>query len=45
LPGQYGVEWNQLMAASLIAVIPPLIIFLFLYKYFLRGFTGGALKD
>ncbi|OIJ12271.1 hypothetical protein BKP35_10725 [Anaerobacillus arseniciselenatis] len=42
---QYGVEWNNLMAASIIAIIPPLIIFLFLHKYFLRGFTSGALKE
>lgn len=42
---QYGVEWNNLMAASIMAIIPPLLIFLFLHKYFLRGFTSGALKE
>ncbi|MCT8139291.1 carbohydrate ABC transporter permease [Anaerobacillus sp. CMMVII] len=42
---QYGVEWNNLMAASIIAIIPPFLIFMFLHKYFLRGFTSGALKE
>lgn len=41
---QYGVQWNQLMAASLFAIIPPLLLFLFLQRYFVKGLLAGALK-
>ncbi len=39
---QYYTEWNLLMAASLIAMLPPLLIFFFAQKYFIQGvvFTG-----
>ncbi|RKD25958.1 hypothetical protein BEP19_03265 [Ammoniphilus oxalaticus] len=43
--GQYGVEWNQLMAAAVLAMIPPSLIFLFLHRYFVSGFTSGATKE
>ena len=33
----YGTEWGLLMAGSLIAVIPMLIIFLSAQRYFVRG--------
>jgi multiple sugar transport system permease protein len=29
--------WNLLMAASLVAVLPPLLLFFFAQKYFIRG--------
>jgi glucose/mannose transport system permease protein len=37
---QYGVE----SAAVLIAALPPLLVYLFGGRYFLRGLTHGALK-
>jgi glucose/mannose transport system permease protein len=37
---QYGVE----SAAVLIAALPPLLVYLFGGRYFLRGLTQGALK-
>ena len=39
---QYYTSWNLLMAASLIAMIPVVIIFFFAQRYFIQGivFTG-----
>ena len=38
---QYGIE----SAAVLIAALPPLLVYLFGGRYFLRGLTQGALKS
>ena len=37
-------QWNVRMAGSLITVIPIIIVFLFLQRYYIRGLTAGALK-
>ncbi len=39
---QFYTEWNLLMAASVIAMIPSVVIFFFAQKYFIQGivFTG-----
>lgn len=39
-----GTDWGPLCAASCIVIIPLIIIFLFLQKYFIAGLTGGAVK-
>ncbi len=44
LSGQYKVLWNDLTAASLIASVPLIILFVFLQKYFIKGMTAGAVK-
>jgi len=33
-----------LCAAGMLALIPPIILFLTLQKYFVSGMTGGAVK-
>lgn len=38
------LTWNILIAASLIAMFPVLIVFLFLQKYFVRGMTFTGVK-
>lgn len=38
------VDWGGLMAASVIAVLPVTIIFMFLQKYFLAGLMSGSVK-
>lgn len=43
--GAFFIEWNLMMAASLAAIIPPLVIFFITQKYFLRGVAlTGSLK-
>ena len=43
--GKNGVIWNELMAACLIAILPVLVVFLFLQKYIIEGLTAGAVKE
>jgi len=40
--GEYGTDWNLLMAASLAVMTPPLLLFFFAQRYFIQGvvFTG-----
>ncbi|MEM9082264.1 MAG: carbohydrate ABC transporter permease [Planctomycetota bacterium] len=40
----YGTETPALMAASLMAMIPPIIIFIFLQRYLVKGIQLGAVK-
>jgi ABC-type glycerol-3-phosphate transport system permease component len=42
--GQYIVPYNIFTASMMICIIPVLIMFLWLQKWFLRGVTMGALK-
>lgn len=43
--GSYGqVDWGPLFAAMAIAVIPTLVLYLFLSKFMIRGMTAGAVK-
>jgi glucose/mannose transport system permease protein len=44
LAGSQLVQWNVLMAATLTAALPTLLVYLFLGRYFLRGLMAGALK-
>ncbi|MCI8623023.1 MAG: carbohydrate ABC transporter permease [Provencibacterium sp.] len=42
--GQYSIAWNLLMAGSVISVIPILILYVFLQKYFVEGIAMTGLK-
>ena len=42
--GQNQTLWGLVFAASAIAVIPVLVIFLIFQRYFVQGLTAGALK-
>ena len=44
LHGQYGTDWGMVFAASLIAVIPVIIVFVSLQRYFIGGIVAGAVK-
>lgn len=37
--GQYGVRWELLMAAAVVAMLPVLIVYMFAQKWFIRGIT------
>jgi multiple sugar transport system permease protein len=41
---QYSSEYGLIMAASVVALIPVLIIFLVLQRYFVQGATSTGLK-
>jgi len=42
--GQHGTQWGLVFAASLIALVPILIVFFSLQKYFVGGITAGSVK-
>lgn len=42
--GQYSAEYGLIMAASVVALIPVLIVFLALQKYFVQGIASSGLK-
>jgi ABC-type glycerol-3-phosphate transport system permease component len=42
--GQHGTDWGLVFAASLIAAVPVIIIFVSLQRYFVGGLTAGAFK-
>lgn len=42
--GQYGTEWHLMMAASLLMLIPIVVIFLAGQRFFISGLTVGAVK-
>ena len=44
LQGQYIASWNVLVAGSLLATIPTVIVFIFLQRYFIEGLTMGSGK-
>jgi multiple sugar transport system permease protein len=42
--GEYQVQWNQLMAASVLAIMPVVTLYAFLERYLVAGITAGAVK-
>jgi ABC-type glycerol-3-phosphate transport system permease component len=40
----FGIEWGLLTAASVISVVPVLLLFLSMQRLFVSGLTGGAVK-
>ncbi len=43
--GYTSVKWNEMMAASLVGILPVLVVFLFLQRYIVEGLTAGAVKN
>jgi ABC-type glycerol-3-phosphate transport system permease component len=43
--GQYTTQWDLVMAASVVATLPTLIIFLLLQRQLVSGLTAGAVKN
>jgi multiple sugar transport system permease protein len=42
--GQYQTRWGPLFAGSFVSMLPPLVIFLLLQRYFIAGLTAGSVK-
>lgn len=43
--GPYSAQWNLIMAASVIIIIPLIIIYLALQKYIFSGIVSGAVRE
>jgi len=41
---QFATDWGPLSAAICLVLIPLVVLFLFVQKYFVQGLTGGAVK-
>lgn len=42
--GNNAVQWGLVFAASVIAVVPVIVVFLVFQRYFVQGLTSGAIK-
>jgi raffinose/stachyose/melibiose transport system permease protein len=42
--GQFSTNWGLLFTGLSIAILPMLILYIFMSKYFIRGMTAGAIK-
>jgi multiple sugar transport system permease protein len=43
--GHQAIDWQHLMAGSSVAVLPVLVIFLFVQRQIVSGITAGAIKQ
>jgi len=44
LAGGEAVKWNLPMAGAIVAALPPLLIYIILGRYFIRGLLAGSIK-
>jgi len=44
LAGGEAVKWNLPMAGAIVAAMPPLLVYIFLGRYFIRGLLAGSIK-
>ena len=44
LRGQWTTSWNLVSAGSVVAALPPVIMFFILQRQFIHGLTFGAVK-
>ena len=44
LVGEYRVQWNELMAASVIGALPVMVLYAFLNRHLVSAITAGAVK-
>lgn len=42
--GQYTARWDIVFAGTVCSIVPALLIFILLQKYFVKGITAGAAK-
>ncbi|MEM1810703.1 MAG: carbohydrate ABC transporter permease [Thermofilaceae archaeon] len=44
LRGEYHIDWGLLSAGSIIAMLPPLLVYVLLRRFYIRGFVGWGVK-
>ncbi len=43
--GRFAIQWEQLLAAAFLAILPVLILFFLVEKQLVSGLAGGAVKE
>ena len=43
--GQWDINWPRLLSMSVLSVIPMLLVFLALQRFFMSGLLAGAVKE
>lgn len=43
--GEYSVDWNSLLAMSVVSMIPVIVVFITLQKYIIGGMAAGGVKE
>ncbi len=41
---KFSVDWGQMMAAGVLALVPSCLFFIFIQRYLVQGLTSGAVK-
>ena len=41
---KFSVDWGQMMAAGVLALVPSCLFFVFIQRYLVQGLTAGAVK-
>jgi multiple sugar transport system permease protein len=44
LNGQWIAQWHLVSAGSIVAALPPVLVFFLLQRHFIAGLTLGAVK-
>ncbi|MCF7914917.1 MAG: carbohydrate ABC transporter permease [Spirochaetaceae bacterium] len=42
--GEYQTRWGPLFAGSIVSMLPPLVMFMLMQRYFIAGLTSGSVK-
>jgi multiple sugar transport system permease protein len=42
--GQYQIDWGLLLAGASLSILPVVILFAFVGRWFVAGLTEGAVK-
>jgi multiple sugar transport system permease protein len=44
LIGEFSVEYGSLAAGSMIGLIPPIVLFMYIQRFLVQGLAGGSVK-
>ena len=42
--GFFGRDWGPLLAASMVSIVPVIVVFIYFQRHFVTGMTGGSVK-
>jgi multiple sugar transport system permease protein len=42
--GRAGIRWGQMTSVGVLAIVPIILLYIFLQRYLVEGLTGGAVK-